>query len=198
VDSRISLCVFCGSNIGRGGRYREIAAATGQAFARNQINLVYGGGRIGLMGIIADAVLAAGGMVTGVIPGALMARELGHLGLTHLDVVDTMHERKARMAELSDGFVALPGGAGTLEEIFEQWTWAQLGIHRKPCGFLNVDGYFDPVRAMIERMVTEEFLAPEDAEILIFSADVDMLLDALHDRLPADRQWRAATATPRP
>jgi uncharacterized protein (TIGR00730 family) len=175
-----------------------MAVTTGQALVRNGIGLVYGGGRIGLMGAIADAVLAEGGTVTGVIPEDLMERELGHLGLTRLDVVATMHERKARMAELSDGFIALPGGAGTLEEMFEQWTWVQLGIHAKPCGFLNVDGYFDPLRAMIDQMVREEFLAPEHADILIFSPDVERLLESLHDLLPTERKWRAATALPRP
>jgi len=185
VNPTVSLCVFCGSSSGHGVRYREVAVATGQLLARNGIGLVYGGGGIGLMGILADAVLDAGGSVTGVIPEDLLARELGHAGLTRLDVVATMHERKARMAELSDGFIALPGGAGTLEEMFEQWTWVQLGIHDKPCGFLNLDGYFDPVRTMIAHMVHEGFLSQAHAEIPIFEPDAGALLDALHDHMPS-------------
>ncbi|HKT14294.1 MAG TPA: TIGR00730 family Rossman fold protein [Allosphingosinicella sp.] len=198
MEARAALCVFCGSSIGRDVRYREAAVAAGQALVRGGIDLVYGGGRIGLMGIIADAVLAGGGRVTGVIPQDLLDRELGHSGLTALHVVGSMHERKAKMAELSDGFIALPGGAGTLEEMFEQWTWAQLGIHAKPCGFLNADGYFDPVRAMIARMVAEGFLSPEHADILVFASDIGTLLDCFEDRFAPARRWRPQTAVPRP
>ncbi|HJQ18325.1 MAG TPA: TIGR00730 family Rossman fold protein [Allosphingosinicella sp.] len=198
MGARATYCVFCGSSIGRDARYREAAVAAGQALVRAGIDLVYGGGRIGLMGIIADAVLAHGGRVTGVIPRDLLDRELGHDGLTMLHVVPSMHERKAKMAELSDGFIALPGGAGTLEEMFEQWTWAQLGIHAKPCGFLNIDGYFDPARAMIARMVAEGFLSPEHADILEFASDIDTLLERFRDRLAPAPGWRPETAVPRP
>ena len=137
-----SICVFCGSSSGANGIYEESARATGKALVRAGLRLVYGGGRVGLMGVLADEVLAAGGQVTGVMPRALVEREIAHRGVTDLRVVETMHERKELMADLADAFIALPGGAGTLEEIFEQWTWSQLGIHAKPCGFINVNGYF--------------------------------------------------------
>ena len=132
-----SICVFCGSSSGANGIYEESARATGKALVRAGLRLVYGGGRVGLMGVLADEVLAAGGQVTGVMPRALVEREIAHRGVTDLRVVETMHERKELMADLADAFIALPGGAGTLEEIFEQWTWSQLGIHAKPCGFIN-------------------------------------------------------------
>lgn len=135
------LCVFCGSSSGRDPAYSVLAAQLGRTLAQRRIGLVYGGGRVGLMGVLADAALAAGGEVIGVIPKTLLDREVGHRGLTQLRVVDSMHARKALMAELADGFVALPGGIGTLEELFEVWTWAQLGMHRKPCGLLDVGGF---------------------------------------------------------
>ena len=175
----MALCVFCGSSKGSSPLYGEAAKSTGRALARAGVDLIYGGGHIGLMGILADAALREGGRVIGVIPAALVARELAHDGLTELHVVETMHERKAIMAELSDGFIALPGGAGTLEELFEQFTWAQLGIHAKPCGVLDVEGYFEPLRQMVERMVAEGFLHPDDARILMFRDDVDLLLTAM-------------------
>lgn len=171
------LCVYCGSRVGRLPVYRETAAAFGRQLAGSGISIVFGGGHIGLMGIVADAALDAGGEVIGVIPKALEDRELAHGALTELHVVGSMHERKALMAELSDGFVALPGGAGTLDEMFEQWTWAQLGIHRKPCGFLNVSSYFDPLRAMTERMVAEGFLSNRDAALVRFSSEASDLLE---------------------
>lgn len=177
------LCVYCGSSLGHKEQYRQAAAAFGEQLARAEIELVFGGGHIGLMGILADAVLAAGGSAIGVIPQALVDRELAHGGLTALHIVGSMHERKALMAELSDGFVALPGGAGTLDETFEQWTWAQLGIHAKPCAFLNVAGYFDPLRTMVERMVSEGFLSPEDAAITCFEADAEALLRWTKERV---------------
>jgi uncharacterized protein (TIGR00730 family) len=178
IDGRsfLRLCVYCGSSTGHAAHFREAAAAFGTRLAEAQIELVFGGGHIGLMGILADAVLAAGGVAIGVIPQALVDRELAHGGLTELHIVGSMHERKARMAELSDGFVALPGGAGTLDELFEQWTWAQLGIHAKPCGFLNVAGYFDPLRTMVHKMVAEGFLRAEDAAITRFDEDAGALL----------------------
>jgi len=177
----MALCVFCGSSKGSSPVYADAAVAMGRALARAGVDLVYGGGHIGLMGIVADAALREGGRVIGVIPAALVARELAHKGLSELHVVATMHERKARMAELSDGFIALPGGAGTLEETFEQFTWAQLGIHAKPCGVLDVADYFAPLREMVARMVAEGFLHADEARILIFRNDVDLLLAAMRD-----------------
>ena len=150
----MKICVFCGSSFGRDPAYRQAAEFTGTLLAQREIELIYGGGHVGLMGVIADAALAEGGQVTGVIPRALAEREVVHGGLTSLVVVDSMHERKAEMAKRADGFIALPGGAGTLEETFEQWTWAQLGVHQKPCGFLNTKGYFDPLRTMIRSIVS--------------------------------------------
>src|SRR5579875_1121481 len=146
------LCVFCGSSPGHDPRYLATARAVGERLARAGLGIVYGGGRVGLMGALADAALAAGGEVIGVIPHALAARELAHQGLTALHVVATMHERKARMSELADAFLVLPGGLGTLEELFEVWSWAQLGVHRKPCGVLDVAGYWQPLLALVEHL----------------------------------------------
>jgi uncharacterized protein (TIGR00730 family) len=197
VEGVVRLCVYCGSSKGRGSQFQEAAAAFGERLADADIALVYGGGHIGLMGVLADAVLARGGTAIGVIPQALVDRELAHQGLTELHIVASMHERKARMAELSDGFAALPGGAGTLDEMFEQWTWAQLGIHAKPCGFLNVAGYFDPLRAMIDRMVAEGFLSGSDAGIARFDNDPDGLIGWIGERAPGGG-WSADCASPRP
>ncbi|HEX8952116.1 MAG TPA: TIGR00730 family Rossman fold protein, partial [Polyangia bacterium] len=147
------LCVFCGSSPGRSPDYAAAARRVGALLARRGIGLVYGGGNVGLMGIVADAVLADGGEVVGVIPRALVDRELAHGRLSELVVVDTMHERKQRMHDLSDGFIALPGGFGTLDELFEALTWAQLGMHQKPCGLLDVNDFFAPLRAFIERQL---------------------------------------------
>src|SRR5215472_15798509 len=154
------ICVFCGSSPGNDPAFVDAARATGEVLVEHDIELVYGGARVGLMGAVADAVLVAGGKTTGIMPRALVVREIAHQGLATLHIVDTMHERKTMMSDLSDGFIALPGGAGTLEEIFEQWTWAQLGIHQKPCGFLNVKGYFDPLSDMIGRSVSEGLHGP--------------------------------------
>src|SRR5262245_60102889 len=184
--------IFCGSSPGADPVYAHAARDTGQKLARQGIGIVYGGGRIGLMGLVADAALAAGGRVTGVIPRALAEREIAHAGLTALHVVETMHERKAKMAELADAFIALPGGAGTLDELFEQWTWAQLGIHGKACGILNVNGYFDPLKEMTARMVAEGFLHESYADILVFTDDLDVLLTHLHDYAPPNRKWQTA------
>ena len=162
--------------------------------ARRGIGLVYGGGHIGLMGILADAVLAAGGEAIGVIPQALLDRELGHRGLTSLEIVGSMHERKMRMAELSDGFLALSGGVGTLEELFEQWTWAQLGIHAKPSGLLNVAGYFDPLLAMIEHMTRGGFLHQSYAEMLLVGDRIDPLLDRYARYEPPPLKWTDAAS----
>jgi uncharacterized protein (TIGR00730 family) len=153
-----------------------LAAQLGRALAQRRIGLVYGGGRVGLMGVLADAALAAGGEVTGVIPKALLDREHGHRGLTQLRVVDSMHARKALMVELADGFVALPGGIGTLEELFEVWTWAQLGIHRKPCGLLDVGGFFSPLVGFLDHVVATGFLGSTSRAILSVAASPEELL----------------------
>ena len=183
------ICVFCGSSPGNDPAFVDAARATGKVLVEQEIELVYGGARVGLMGAVADAVLVAGGSATGIMPHALVEREIAHQWLTTLHVVDTMHERKTMMSDLSDGFIALPGGAGTLEEIFEQWTWAQLGIHQKPCGFLNVKGYFDPLREMIGRSVSEGFMAPEYQSMLAFATDPRRLLAAFRAYRPPPRKW---------
>ena len=191
--------IFCGSSPGIDPIYARVAHETGHRLARNGIEIVYGGGRVGLMGAVADGALAAGGRVTGVIPRSLLEREIAHPGLTTLHVVHTMHERKAKMAEVANGFIALPGGAGTLDELFEQWTWAQLGIHDKPCGLLNVNGYFDPLKVMMLKMVTEGFLHQSHADILTFTDDLDVLLGKFRSYAPPLRKWQtdgAAKAQP--
>jgi uncharacterized protein (TIGR00730 family) len=184
-----SVCVFCGSHSGKQEIYAEAARTTGLALAHAGIRLVYGGGRVGLMGVVADAVLGARGQVTGVIPRALFEREIAHSGVADMRVVGSMHERKELMASLSDAFVALPGGAGTMDEIFEQWTWSQLGIHAKPCGFLNVNGYFDPLVAMIKRMVAEGFVAPSSAAILAVEDEPEQLLARFRAYQPPTPKW---------
>lgn len=173
------VCVFCGSRNGTRDQYVAAARRTGEALARRGIGLVYGGGGIGLMGVLADAAVSAGGDVIGVIPEALMAREVAHRGLTDLRVVASMHERKALMAELADAFVALPGGFGTLEEFCEALTWAQLGIHRKPCGLLNVEGFFDPLLSLFDHAVRERFVSPDHRSLVVVEEDPERLLDAL-------------------
>lgn len=184
------ICVFCGSSPGRDPAYLEAATAMGTALAGRGLGLVYGGARVGLMGAVADAALAAGAEVIGVLPEALMRKEIAHEGLTRLEVVASMHERKARMAELSDGFVALPGGAGTLEEIFEIWTWGQLGFHGKPAGFLNVSGYFDGLSNFLDHTVTEAFVKPVHRQMMSFHSTPDVLLDALMAyEPPAAEKW---------
>ena len=180
-----SLCVYCGSNSGARPAYADAATALGTRMAREGIRLVYGGGNIGLMGRVADAVLAADGEVMGVIPKQLVDMEVAHLGLTGLEVVGSMHERKSRMFDLSDGFVALPGGFGTLEEILEMLTWRQLGIGDKPCAILDVEGYFQPLVAMMDRMVEERFLHPGQREDLWTGRDIDAMLDWMRDYRPA-------------
>ena len=190
-----AIGVFCGSSPGTGTAYVDAARHAGRFFAGRGIEIIYGGGRVGLMGAMADAALAAGGRVTGVIPRWLVEREIAHTGLTDLHVVESLHERKEKMAELASGFVALPGAAGTLEEIFEQWTWAQLGIHEKPCGFLNVNGYFDPLEAMTKRMVTEGFMQSSYADMVVFSNDLETILDRFADYRAPPRKWRSPKAT---
>jgi hypothetical protein len=171
-----AIGVYCASTIGTSALFQEAARAAGTALARRGVELVYGGGRFGLMGLVADAALAAGGRVVGVMTRGLVEREIAHPGLARMDVVETMHERKARMEQLADGFVALPGGPGTMEEMFEQWTCGILGLHAKPCGFLDVGGYFDPLRAMMAKMREAGYLRPDHAAMLAFEPDMDALL----------------------
>ena len=182
------ICVFCGSSAGGSAAYGAAARALGTLLARRGLGLVYGGASVGLMGAVADAALAGGGEVVGVIPGALAAKEIAHAGLTRLEVVASMHERKARMAELADGFVALPGGMGTLEELSEVLTWAQLGIHDKPCALLDVDGYWRPLVAFLDHAVEERFLRPEHRALLLVEPDAAALLDAFARWSPPTRQ----------
>jgi uncharacterized protein (TIGR00730 family) len=172
-----SVCVFCGSSPGARASYRFAARRLGEVLAGRHVRLVYGGARVGLMREVADAALSAGGAVTGVIPEALRAREVAHTSLPDLRLVPSMHDRKALMADLSDAFVAIPGGAGTLEEFFEVWTWAQLGIHPKPCGLLNVDGYFDGLLAFLDHAVGEEFLRREHRAMVLADDDPERLVD---------------------
>lgn len=156
-----AICVFCGSSFGVRPAYEDAAAQTGRLIAEQGYTLVYGGAKVGLMGTVADAALSAGGKVFGVLPRALQDKEIGHPGLSELHLVGSMHERKALMADLSDAFIALPGGVGTLEEIFEVWTWGQLGYHGKPCGFLNIDGYFEQLIAFLDHQTREGFTKPQ-------------------------------------
>lgn len=169
--------------------YAEKARELGEFFGSNAIDLVFGGGHVGLMGIIADAVLASGGKVYGVIPQHLVNRELAHPGLTELFVVNNMHERKAKMAELADGFVALPGGIGTLEEIFEVWTWAQLGFHRKPCAFYNVDGFYDSLLDMVKTMVAAGFVKQQYLDMIVVAKTPTELLDGFRSYTPPQEKW---------
>jgi uncharacterized protein (TIGR00730 family) len=172
-----SLCVYCGSSSGKHPEYVEQARAFGTEMARRGIALVYGGGKVGLMGTLADAVLAAGGNVIGVIPRQLVEREVAHPGLTEMHVVETMHQRKTRMYELSDAFVALPGGFGTMDEMFEMLTWAQLGLHRYPCAFLDVRGYYSRLRDMVDHMADEGFVRPTQSDSVWFGDDMAQLFD---------------------
>jgi uncharacterized protein (TIGR00730 family) len=173
------LCVFCGSAAGTDPRYAAAARALGQALARRGWGLVFGGGHIGLMGVLADAVLAAGGQVIGVIPQALVDRELAHTGLTEQRIVGSMHERKALMADLSQAFAGLAGGYGTADEFFEIVTWAQLGIHHKPIGLLNTAGFFDPLLAWIDRAVADGFIRPGQRQLIRVAEDAEGLLEHL-------------------
>lgn len=171
------LCVYCGSNPGRLPEYRAAARALAEELVRRDIGLVYGGASVGIMGVIADSVLNAGGSVIGVIPRALADKEVSHRGLTELKIVGSMHERKAVMADLADGFIALPGGLGTLEELFEILTWAQLGFHNKPCALLNTGGYYDGLIHFLEHAVNEQFVKPVHRALLLTATDPAKLLD---------------------
>ena len=180
------LCVFCGSKVGVDDRYRSAAVELGRLLARERIGLVYGGGRIGLMGVIADAVLAGGGEVIGVIPESLATVELLHSGVADMRVVGSMHARKGLMAELSDAFVAMPGGFGTFEEFFEVVTWSQLGLHRKLTGLLNVGGFYDPLVRLVDHAVQEGFIKPKHRELLVIEERPDVLLSRLVSELIID------------
>lgn len=176
------ICVFCGSSPGRNPVYLQAAGELALALTRRNIGLVYGGASVGVMGALADAALEQGGEVTGVIPEHLVDKERSHKSLTELHIVKSMHERKALMGSLSDGFIALPGGLGTLEEFFEVLTWNQLGIHRKPCGLLNIDGFFDALTGFLEHMVREEFVSREHRSFLLVASDPGSLLDEIQRR----------------
>ena len=190
------ICVFAGSNSGSNTEYLAAARALGYALVRHQVGLVYGGARLGLMGAVADTVLAARGHVTGVIPEALVAKEVAHTGLSDLRVVASMHERKAMMSDLADGFIALPGGLGTLEEFFEVLTWAQLGLHRKPCGLLNVCGFFDGLLAFLEHSIDERFVRREHRAMVIVSSSADSLLEQFDQYVPpVVQKWIDAAET---
>jgi len=190
------VCVFCGSSPGVNPSYTVTARRIGALLAQRQLTLVYGGGNVGLMGVLADTVLAHGGQVIGVIPQALMDLEVGHTGLSDLRIVGSMHERKALMADLSDGFIALPGGIGTLEEFCEVLTWAQLGMHTKPCGLVNVDGYFDQLIGFLDHSVRERFFRPEHRAMVLLEADPQTLLDRFEVyRPPQLEKWIDRRAT---
>lgn len=185
-----NICVYCGSSPGRGELYADAARAVAAALVERDLGLVYGGASVGIMGVVADHVLHLGGRAVGVIPEALASREVAHYGLTELHVTQSMHERKTMMAELSDGFIALPGGIGTMEEIFEIWTWAQLGLHHKPCGLLNIAGYYDPLRAFLDHTVEERFVDPTVRGMLMVEDAPDALLDRFMTyRSPRMKKW---------
>ncbi len=180
--------MFCGSNVGVRPAYRQAAEELGRVLAAGKVGLVYGGGNIGLMGVLADAVLAGGGEVQGVIPHALVAREVAHKDLHKLHIVDSMHERKQLMADLADAFIALPGGYGTFEEFCEAVTWSQLGIHKKPCGLLNVEGYFDALIAQFDHAVREGFLHPDNRALVLEARRPQELLEALGRWKPPSKE----------
>jgi uncharacterized protein (TIGR00730 family) len=191
------VCVYCGSNTGRSERFAAAALELGELLARHGLGVVYGGASVGLMGLVADAALAAGGEVIGVIPDQLFEDEVGHDGLSQLHVVASMHERKALMSRLADGFIALPGGYGTIEEVVEAVTWSQLGIHDKPVGLLDVDGYFDDLVRFLDRAVVEGFVSPTNRALLLSDDDAQRLLDrmerqAVEGRADASRRPIAA------
>jgi uncharacterized protein (TIGR00730 family) len=184
------ICVFCGSSFGTDPAYSRAAKHLGESFAARNIELVYGGATVGLMGRLADAVLQRGGRVTGVIPQALVDKEIAHTGLTDLRIVNSMHERKALMADLADAFIALPGGFGTLEEFCEVLTWSQLGLHRKNCGLLNVNGYYDGLLSLFDHAVAEGFLKAGNRKLVQSESDPDRLINAVLSAVPAvEGKW---------
>lgn len=185
-----SICVYCGSSPGRTETYSKAARHLGRALAERGIKLVYGGASVGIMGVLADAVLEHGGQAVGVIPEALVKKEVAHHHLSELHVTGSMHERKMLMAELSEGFIALPGGIGTLEEIFEIWTWAQLGFHKKPFGMLNIDGYYDSLITFLDHTVAEQFVKQPHRSMLMVETDPETLLDRLSCYMAPDvEKW---------
>ncbi len=184
------ICVYCGSSPGNGTKYQDAAAATAAALLARAMGLVYGGAHVGLMGLIADRVLEGGGEVYGVIPRSMVDREIAHTGLTELHVVETMHQRKAKMVDLADGFLTLPGAYGTLDEWFETLTWAQLGIHNKPCGLLNLDGYYDGLLAFLDRCVGEGFLKQSNRDLFLVGREPGELLDRMEAWTPVtETKW---------
>ena len=191
-----AVCVYCGSSAGSNPVYAERAAMLGTRLATEDLTLVYGGGNVGLMGLVADAALAAGGEVIGVIPEQLVGWEVAHQGLSRLEIVTSMHERKARMFDLSDAFIALPGGFGTLDEMFEMLTWRQLGLGDKPCAFLDVDGFYTPLITMLDRMVEERFLREANRRDLWHGEDIDALLEWMRKYQPAP--WKKAPGDRQP
>lgn len=192
-----SICVYCGSSTGNDPAFLEEAVSAGTLIANQGLTLVYGGGKVGLMGAVADAALAAGGKVIGVMPADLVNQEIGHKGLTELKIVSSMHERKWAMAELSDGFLCLPGGPGTFEEIFEQWTWALLGFHSKPCGFVNVNGYYDLMRKLVQQMTDNGFTTQPYADMLVYADSTAQALDAFRAYIPPPPKWGVAAVVQR-
>ena len=183
------MAIFCGSSLGSSDQFEKAAIDLGHYLASEGVGLVYGGGKVGLMGVIADAALSAGGSIIGVIPQSLKEREIAHPNLTQLYVVADMHMRKAKMTELADAFIALPGGAGTLEEFFEVWTWAQLGYHQKPCALYNAEGYFDKLLEFIEEMTQSKFLKPEYKEMIQIAKTPDSLLQKLQQYEAPKQKW---------
>ncbi|MFD2286891.1 TIGR00730 family Rossman fold protein [Pedobacter petrophilus] len=185
-----AVCVYCGSNFNGDLQLRKAIKQLADVLVREEIKLVYGGGSVGVMGILANDILNAGGLVTGVIPQFLMDKEVGHKGLTEMILTENMHQRKQKMADLSDGFVILPGGFGTLEEFFEVLTWLQLGLHHKPIGVLNVDGFYDPLFAQMEMMVRSKFLKPANRDLVFNETDAEILIDKMdHFSAVPDEVW---------
>ena len=174
-----AVCVYCGSNFNGDPELRKAIKKLADILVREKINLVYGGGSVGVMGVLANDILEAGGLVTGVIPQFLMDKEVGHKGVTEMIITENMHQRKQKMADLSDGFVILPGGFGTLEEFFEVLTWLQLGLHNKPIGVLNVDGFYDPLFAQMEMMVKSRFLKPANRDLVFNETDAEILINKM-------------------
>lgn len=191
-----SICVYCGSSSGKNPAYASAAIQLAETLVRRNIRLVYGGASIGIMGIVADQVLKLGGEVVGVIPKALAHKEVAHSNLTELHITHSMHERKTMMAELADGFIALPGGIGTLEELFEIWTWAQLGFHNKPCGLLNVDSYYDALLTFLDHISAEQFVKPHHRAMLMVESDPELLIDRYAGyQPPAIKPWLSKDET---
>jgi len=187
----LSFCIYCGSSLGSDPLYERMTRLAVRELLDDGHRIVYGGGRIGLMGVVADEALKLGGSITGVMPASLVEKELLQEGLTEVHIVSSMHERKLKMSELADAFLALPGGAGTLDELFEQWTWSQLGMHSKPCGVLNINGYFQPLRAMIAAMVEAGFLSERHRQSLIFGDSVREICNVIREFSPPLPKWRS-------